>query len=116
MWTKDALNDLVKNKLQEHKLIVVANREPYQHRYVQGRIECLAPASGMVSTEPTAGPSRHSPRTPGDRFSPALIAGIRAAQVPADSPATTNTTVTGARARRLAQRSAMPGCQGPTEP
>jgi trehalose 6-phosphate synthase len=49
MWTKDALNDLVKNKLQEHKLIVVANREPYQHRYVQGRIECLAPASGMVS-------------------------------------------------------------------
>jgi trehalose 6-phosphate synthase len=49
MWTKDALNDLIKNKLQEHQLIIVANREPYQHRYVQGRIECVAPASGMVS-------------------------------------------------------------------
>jgi trehalose 6-phosphate synthase len=49
MWTKDALNDLIQNKLQEHRLIVVSNREPYQHRFVGDRLECVPPASGMVS-------------------------------------------------------------------
>ena len=33
---------------KDHRLIVVANREPYQHRYNAGRIECVPPASGMV--------------------------------------------------------------------
>lgn len=49
MWTKDALQELISNRLGEHRLIVVANREPYQHRYNGGRIECVPPASGMVS-------------------------------------------------------------------
>jgi trehalose 6-phosphate synthase len=35
--------------MSEHDLIVVANREPYLHRYSNGRIECVPPASGMVS-------------------------------------------------------------------
>jgi trehalose-6-phosphate synthase len=29
--------------------MVVANREPYQHNYRAGRIECVAPAGGVVS-------------------------------------------------------------------
>jgi trehalose 6-phosphate synthase len=49
MWTKDALQDLIQTRLGEHKFIAVANREPYLHRFVNGRIECVAPASGMVS-------------------------------------------------------------------
>jgi alpha,alpha-trehalose-phosphate synthase [UDP-forming] len=49
MWTKDALQDLIETKLGDHRLIVVANREPYLHRYRAGRIECVPPASGAVS-------------------------------------------------------------------
>jgi trehalose 6-phosphate synthase len=49
MWTKDALQDLTQSKLRDHQLLLVANREPYLHRYVGGRIECVPPASGMVS-------------------------------------------------------------------
>lgn len=49
MWTKETLQELIRNKLGEHRLILVANREPYVHRFAGGRIECVAPASGMVS-------------------------------------------------------------------
>jgi trehalose 6-phosphate synthase len=49
MWTKEALHELIQTKLRGHKLILVANREPYQHRYAGGAIECVPPASGMVS-------------------------------------------------------------------
>src|SRR5262245_54369088 len=49
MWTKDTLQELVRKRLGDHRFMVVANREPYQHRYAGGRVECVAPASGMVS-------------------------------------------------------------------
>jgi trehalose 6-phosphate synthase len=49
MWTKDGLQDLIETKLGDHRLILVANREPYVHRFTAGRIECLPPVSGMVS-------------------------------------------------------------------
>lgn len=49
MWTKDSLHDLIQTRMGEHRLIVVANREPYLHHFVGGRIECVPPASGMVS-------------------------------------------------------------------
>ena len=49
MWTKDTLQELIQSRLGEHRLILVANREPYLHRYSGGRIECVPPASGMVS-------------------------------------------------------------------
>jgi trehalose 6-phosphate synthase len=49
MWTRESLHDLIQNNLREHDLIVVANREPYLHRHVSGRIDCVPPASGMVS-------------------------------------------------------------------
>jgi trehalose-6-phosphate synthase len=49
MWTMETLNDLIQSRLAQHRLIVVANREPYVHRYSDGRIECVPPVSGMVS-------------------------------------------------------------------
>jgi trehalose 6-phosphate synthase len=49
MWTKEALHDLLETKLGDHRLIVVANREPYLHRYRNGGIECVPTVSGMVS-------------------------------------------------------------------
>jgi trehalose 6-phosphate synthase len=49
MWSRDALQELIRDKLGDHKLIVVANREPYVHRYAGGKIECQPPVSGMVS-------------------------------------------------------------------
>src|SRR6185295_17603561 len=49
MWTKDGLQQLIQSRLAGHRLILVANREPYHHRYAAGRIECVPPASGMVS-------------------------------------------------------------------
>ncbi len=49
MWTKDALQDLIQTKLGGRRFILVANREPYLHRFVGGKIECVPPASGMVS-------------------------------------------------------------------
>jgi alpha,alpha-trehalose-phosphate synthase [UDP-forming] len=49
MWTKDALQELIRDRLSGHQFFVVANREPYLHQYVGRRIECVPPVSGMVS-------------------------------------------------------------------
>src|ERR1700679_375270 len=49
MWTKDALQDLIQTRLGDRQLMLLSNREPYHHRYASGRIECVPPASGMVS-------------------------------------------------------------------
>ena len=43
------LRDFVVSKLGNRKLIVVANREPYIHRYSGAEIECIRPASGMAT-------------------------------------------------------------------
>ena len=49
MWNKEALYDLVQTRLRDYQFLLVANREPYQHRYLGGRIVCVPPASGVVS-------------------------------------------------------------------
>lgn len=49
MWTKEALHDLITNRLRDYQFIVVANREPYIHRHAGKRIECIFPASGMAT-------------------------------------------------------------------
>jgi alpha,alpha-trehalose-phosphate synthase [UDP-forming] len=50
MWNKKALHQLVETKLRDYQFIIVANREPYVHRYTADRqIEWTTPASGMVS-------------------------------------------------------------------
>jgi trehalose 6-phosphate synthase len=48
LWTKDNLKDLVKEKIGDHKFIVVSNREPYIHTYSDEGISCFTPASGMT--------------------------------------------------------------------
>jgi trehalose 6-phosphate synthase len=48
-WTRSMLHQLVETKLGNRKLIVVANREPYIHRYRGSHIECFRPASGMAT-------------------------------------------------------------------
>ncbi len=47
-WTKENLKEAVRDKLGEHKFIVVSNREPYIHSYSEEGIQCVTPASGMT--------------------------------------------------------------------
>jgi trehalose 6-phosphate synthase len=51
MWDKASLHDLITTKMTDYQFIVVANREPYLHRFVNGgdTIECIKPASGMAA-------------------------------------------------------------------
>ena len=49
MWTEDALHELIASKLSGQQIIVVANREPYLHRFAGDSIECTRPASGMAA-------------------------------------------------------------------
>lgn len=49
MWTREALHRLIDDKMRGHKLIVVANRAPYIHQLIDGRIVCMKPASGMAT-------------------------------------------------------------------
>ncbi len=49
VWTREVLSEFVRTKLDGYRLIVVSNREPFQHRRVPGGIECIQPASGMAS-------------------------------------------------------------------
>lgn len=49
VWTRDVLSEFVRSKLDGYRLIVVSNREPFQHRRSGNRIECVQPASGMAS-------------------------------------------------------------------
>jgi len=49
MWDKASLHDLIANKMTDYQMIVVANREPYIHRFAGDSIECIRPASGMAA-------------------------------------------------------------------
>ena len=49
MWTRAALRELIVSRMQGFKFIVVANREPFVHRYVDDQIAVMKPASGMVT-------------------------------------------------------------------
>lgn len=48
-WSPDLLRHILQTELPDADLIVVSNREPYSHRHVDGEIELVSPASGMVS-------------------------------------------------------------------
>ena len=48
-WTKQSLLELIANRLQNVKFIVVSNREPYIHKRTGGQIRCVQPASGLAS-------------------------------------------------------------------
>ncbi|MBP9865234.1 MAG: trehalose-6-phosphate synthase, partial [Candidatus Omnitrophica bacterium] len=49
IWTKGRLKDYLKTKLNGKQLYVIANREPYIHQKLNGSIECITPASGVVT-------------------------------------------------------------------
>ncbi len=48
MWTRESLNDLVKEKLSGYLFVVVSNREPYIHTFSGREIVCQVPASGLT--------------------------------------------------------------------
>lgn len=48
MWDQNTLQTLVKEQLSDYLFVVVSNREPYIHNYVDNRIECIVPASGLT--------------------------------------------------------------------
>jgi trehalose-6-phosphate synthase len=48
-WTPVRLKEQVRTLLQERPLFVISNREPYIHEREGKKIECLVPASGLVT-------------------------------------------------------------------
>ena len=57
LWTPERLAIHIQGRLDEGKLIVVSNREPYMHVRNGKTIECHLPASGLVTAlEPYYGP------------------------------------------------------------
>jgi len=48
-WTSARLKEQVCTLLQERSLFVISNREPYIHEKRGKKIECLVPASGLVT-------------------------------------------------------------------
>jgi trehalose-6-phosphate synthase len=49
VWTPERLKVEMETLLQNKKLIVVSNREPYMHIHVGKEIKCIVPASGMIT-------------------------------------------------------------------
>lgn len=48
-WTPQALKSILKEELAGDEVLIVSNREPYIHSYVNGKIEIKSPASGLVT-------------------------------------------------------------------
>ena len=55
VWTKENLKDVVREKIESHKFLIVSNREPYIHMYGERGIQCMTPASGMTVALDPAG-------------------------------------------------------------
>jgi alpha,alpha-trehalose-phosphate synthase [UDP-forming] len=49
LWTSDRLSVHVRRRLQQRRLVVVSNREPYIHTRQNGNLEIMIPASGLVT-------------------------------------------------------------------
>ena len=47
-WTKEDLQELVRDKLADRLFVVVSNREPYIHILHGEEIRCIVPASGLT--------------------------------------------------------------------
>src|SRR5579875_3789888 len=50
VWTAERLRVHVRNRFRDKPIFAVSNREPYMHVHRNGRIECLVPASGLVTS------------------------------------------------------------------
>ncbi|MGQ0827655.1 MAG: alpha,alpha-trehalose-phosphate synthase (UDP-forming) [Bacteroidota bacterium] len=49
IWTPERLKIEMENLLQNKKMLVVSNREPYMHIHSGREIKCIVPASGMIT-------------------------------------------------------------------
>jgi trehalose-6-phosphate synthase len=49
IWTPTRLKEQVRTLLQERPFFVISNREPYMHEKKGKKIECMVPASGLVT-------------------------------------------------------------------
>lgn len=49
MWTKQSLQQLIKEKLSDYKFIVASNRQPYIHTFKKGEVECQRGAGGVIT-------------------------------------------------------------------
>ncbi len=49
LWTPDRLKEVIRLKLEDRPIFVVSNREPYMHMRNGKTIECIVPASGLVT-------------------------------------------------------------------
>ncbi len=49
MWVRQTLRELISVKMAGYKFIVVANREPFIHRYSDDQIVVFKPASGLAT-------------------------------------------------------------------
>lgn len=49
LWTPERLKEFIKDKMNGRLLFVVSNREPYMHIKKGKEIECIVPASGLVT-------------------------------------------------------------------
>ena len=49
MWTKEALKNLIKEKMGDYLFIVVSNRQPYAHMFRKGRIEYKRSPGGVIA-------------------------------------------------------------------
>lgn len=49
MWTRTSLHNLIESKMAGYRFIVVANREPFIHRYDGDGVTMIKPASGMAT-------------------------------------------------------------------
>ncbi len=49
LWTPERLRQHVRMVLKGRPFLVIANREPYTHLWQNGKIQCVTPASGLVT-------------------------------------------------------------------
>lgn len=49
VWTPERLGEEMKQILENKTMVIVSNREPYMHVKVGNEIQCIVPASGMVT-------------------------------------------------------------------
>ncbi len=49
MWTKEQLQQTIREKMGDYKLIVVSNRQPYRHILKGGKIICQREQGGLVT-------------------------------------------------------------------
>ena len=49
VWTPERLGEEMKQILQKKTMVIVSNREPYMHVRNGNEIQCIVPASGMVT-------------------------------------------------------------------